>query len=375
MKICFITNQIITENASMKRALFMANPLYLLGHEVIIYAQDDDNNKKVIETLEGVKAFYFQPASAIQERNQKQAFLKENNFDVIHICGLGVRNAIFPKYLENSVVIMDHSELESSFKEVIFTRRIFQNFLEWWSLLTYDASILASKYLEFLFRRRLHRLNLQRSLLYLPYAHDPATSPLLNWNISSLRNKYYNRKIVVYIGKLYKKYGCFEMLEAFRMMAEENIDFVALIIGNGSEKNKAIDFVKQHKLERFVEFKGYVPEEEIPLFLYSADVLLSPLNDTVADWARCPSKLFMYMTTKKPIVTCAIGEAYEHLKNDGFYYQPNSIDSMVCAIQQAINQSDTWIPNYNPIHHTWHQRVNTWLNWVYSVKPDLMKKI
>lgn len=372
MKICFITNRNITINATMKRALGMATPLCSLKHDVTIYLQNSPDNIEAVKNSLGTKAIYFQSSSALHERNQKQIFLEENQFDVIHICGLGVRNTIFPQRLKNSLVLMDHPELESSFKRVFIGRRLFQAFLEWWSLFAYDGSIVVSRYLEFLFRRRLHRLNAKRPILWLPYAYDPLSFVAKNTNISSLRSSYSERKIIVYMGGLYQNYGCFEMLEAFRILAQRRSDFVALILGNGTEKDRVIDFIKKHSLEQWVDFKGYIPEAEIPTFLYGADVLLSPLNDTVTDWARCPSKLLMYMATKKPIVTCAIGEAWEYLKNDGFYYEPSSVDSMVATIEKAISASDTWIPKYDSIEHTWEQRVHTWLDWVYYIRPDLI---
>jgi glycosyltransferase involved in cell wall biosynthesis len=374
VKICFVTSQIITNYATMKRALGMATPLSSLGHDITIYLQDADENREAIEKYLDVKAAYFSPGSLQYERNQKQLFLKNNHFDVIHICGLGFRNAIFPQSLKNSLVIMDHSELESSFKGVSIIRRLLQAFLEWWSLFAYEGSIAASRYLEFLFRRRLHRFGLQRSLLWLPYAYDPFSLVQTDISVSSLRNSYPGQKIIVYLGGLYQNYGCFEMLEAFRILAQQGSDFVALILGKGPEKDKAIEFIKKHGLEQWVELKGYIPEAEVPNFLYGADVLLSPLNDTVTDWARCPSKLLMYMATKKPIVTCAIGEAWEYLKSDGFYYQPNSVDSMATAIKKAMSESDIWIPNYDPSQHTWEQRVHTWLDWVYRINPNLIER-
>lgn len=154
MKICFVTSRTITTHATMKRALGMANPLTALGHEVTICLQEAEENKEAMARCPDSKSFYYQAGFALQELSQKQAFLKEFSFDVIHICGLGNRNAIFPKSLKNSLVIMDHSELESSMGESPLRRRIFQAYLEWYSLFAYEASIVASRYLEFLFRRR-----------------------------------------------------------------------------------------------------------------------------------------------------------------------------------------------------------------------------
>ncbi|WP_271792191.1 glycosyltransferase [Dolichospermum circinale] len=374
MKICFVTSKIITSHATMKRAFGMANPLTNMGHDVTICLQEAEDNREAMSRCPDTKSYYYHPGSPLYERQQKQAFLEQNSFDVVHICGLGIGNAIVPKFIKNSLVVMDHVELESSIKLMPLQRRLSQGFLEWWSLFVYQGSIVASRYLEFLFRRRLHRFGWRKPILWFPYAYDPDSLIPNDSDIEDLRNQYYGRKIVVYMGGLYKSYGCYEMLEAFHKLADQNSDFVALILGRGPEQDKVREFIQENKLEKWVEFKRYVPEMELPKFLYGADVLLSPLHDTVTDWARCPSKILMYMATKKPIVTCPIGEAWEYLNNDAFYYEPNSVNSMVAAIQKAMSISDSWKPGYDPSQHTWQTRVDSWLDWIYGLKPNFFQK-
>jgi glycosyltransferase involved in cell wall biosynthesis len=370
MKICFITNSTISKHATMKRAFGMTKPLIALGHEVTIYLQDAIDNKEAISQCLGVSAKYFQPGSLLHERKQKQIFLQQHHFDVVHICGLGFRNAVLP--IGKTFTVMDHVELESSLLGITQSRRLSQFALEGWSLLAYSGSVVASKYLNNLFNRRLNRLAQKRPILYLPYAYDPTSLGVKANSVQNLRAAYPGKKLIVYMGGMYSNYGCFEMLESFRTLAYQRHDFVALMLGRGPDLSSAIKFVKLHQLEQFVEFKGYIPEEEISSFLYGADVLLSPLHNTVSDWARCPSKLLMYIATQKPIVTCAIGEAWEYLGEDGFYYEPNSIDSMTNAIERAIEIEDYWKPAYDPHQHTWEVRVKIWLDWVEKQQLNSM---
>ncbi|MCY7334537.1 MAG: glycosyltransferase [Pseudanabaena sp. CAN_BIN31] len=355
----------------MKRAFGMAPPLIDLGHEVTIYLQDSADNKEAISSYTKVKADYFHAGSALFERKQKQDFVMQNKFDVVYICGLGFGNAINPQGISNCLFLMDHVELESSIIGSPLLRRLALYFLEWQSIWAYEGSIVASRYLEFLFRRRFHRLGLRRQILWFPYAYDSHSFVPTHGSIGKLRNRYSGKKLIVYMGGLYRSYGCFEMLEAARLLQQQVSNFVFLIIGRGPEQQRAEQFVKEHTLQECVKFQGYIPESELPTFLYGADVLLSPLNDTVTDWARCPSKILMYMATKKPIVTCRIGEAWEYLQDDGFYYEPNSVDSMVATIKRAMSVADIWVPMYNPNSHTWETRVDTWLDWIYRVRPNL----
>jgi glycosyltransferase involved in cell wall biosynthesis len=365
MKICFITSSTITQHATMKRAFGMANPLIEQGHYVTIVLQDSIDNRKAMEYCPSANAFYYQAGSANYERSQKREFLQENCFDVVHICGLGWRNALHHKSSSSTFTIMDHVELESSLSGISHLRRLLQFLLEAWSLLSYDGSVLASKYLEFLFRRRLHRLGKNRQLLYLPYAYDPQRLSLDQHKVDILHDSYPDHKLVIYMGGIYRNYGCFEILDALPILIKEYQKVKVLFIGRGPDKEEAIQYAISHGMDSFVEFKGYLHEDEIPTYLYGADVLLSPLHDTVADWARCPSKLLMYMATQKPIVTCCIGEAREYLGNDGFYYQPNSPSSLASTILQALNKSESgWKPSYDINCHTWETRVKAWLKWI-----------
>ena len=184
MKICFVTSKTIIKHATMKRAFGMANPLCLLEHEVTICLQESEDNREAMSRCPLAQAHYYQAGSALYERRQKQTFLEQSSFDIIYICGLGVGNAINAKPLKNSFVLMDHVELESSIKDMPTRRRISQGILEWWSIFAYDASIAASRYLEFLFLSRLHLFGVSRPILWFPYAYDPDSLSINNANIA-----------------------------------------------------------------------------------------------------------------------------------------------------------------------------------------------
>ena len=106
----------------------------------------------------------------------------------------------------------------------------------------------------------------------------------------------------------------------------------------------------------------FVKEEDIPAYFTLADAFISPMNDTVQDWARCPSKLYMYLPYKKPIITCKIGEPYEVLKENGYYYTPGSEMSLSQSIMRLC-QSGEWHLNINPLNHEWRTRTIEFNKW------------
>ena len=81
------------------------------------------------------------------------------------------------------------------------------------------------------------------------------------------------------------------------------------------------------------------------------------------DWARCPSKLFMYLPFQHPVVTCQIGEAAELFGEKGLYYQPGDVDSLVCALSRVLTQ-DVGIDAITLDDHTYTARTKTFLSWL-----------
>ena len=97
------------------------------------------------------------------------------------------------------------------------------------------------------------------------------------------------------------------------------------------------------------------------------------MNDTIQDWARCPSKLYMYLPYKKPIITCKIGEPYEVLGNNGIYFEPSSVSSLAKSIQETV-KANKWELNINPLLHEWKQRTIDFDNWIKTNFKSQIKK-
>ena len=67
------------------------------------------------------------------------------------------------------------------------------------------------------------------------------------------------------------------------------------VLGGGIDLNEAKNYIQKNQLSNVIKMYGYVPEKEVFKHCFNADVFICPLNDTVQDWARCPSKnLLLY---------------------------------------------------------------------------------
>ena len=370
MRICFVTTSVISKHANMKRAFGLAQPLIRAGHDVTICMEDSPDNAAVLDAIPGCKSLLYKKATLWSERRQKNRLLKSREFDFVHLCGLGWRNALIPPLARSVCMIIDHAELESSFVGTSFVRRKAQQVLELLSVLTYRNVVVASQYLERFFRGTSQTLHLRRNILYLPYAAALPTSKETRvggtdrnagWGIASSR-------LIMYTGNLYPAYGVMDIVSALIKLRNKRTDWMCVLTGRGPAREQLQNQIDAAGLQEVIRLIGRVPDDELESWMRAADVFVSPLQDTITDWARCPSKTYMYIMYEKPIVTCRIGENYTALGNSGFYYSPGDVDSMGEAIDAALDVPPDWRPGYRKEDHTWAARAKSYEAWLSALR-------
>lgn len=337
MKILFVTSQVISRHATMKRAAGMAGPLHSLGCTVGVLAEDHPDNRDYFGGIEGLRATFFRPGGVRAERSTKNTFVRQSHWDLVHVCGLGWRNSI-RRSCGRGLVVMDHVELESSLSGVSRVRRLAQWGLERWSRRYYHGAIGASRWLgEWL------RAGGVRRVQHLPYGADLVERYSAHQTAEFLAAQGLGR-YALYCGGLNRNYGFWTMLEAFLSLARERPDFSAVLLGRGPEREAGRLAVKAAGLDGRIRLPGFVPETELQQYLAGAAVHVSPLNDTLTDRARCPSKIPMYMMTRRPIVTCRVGEAWEYLGELGCYYAPGSAASLRAVLKELWSCNAELVP-------------------------------
>lgn len=368
MKICFVTTGDIKDIATAKRALGMANPLLELGWDVYILMEDtEENHHRVsMECMSNVKVLYFPQCSAIQEIKAKNRLIKEINPDYIYVCAFVTRNMVGIGH--RCIKLVEHSELQSSIPERRGIRRLIAYASEYFSLIYADALLNASKFLQEIYARRAKRmLKGNMPMLYFPYAYSREVIKVEHIDRNAPEHeKYKGRKIFVFLGSIVRGYGAFTMMEAVELVKQTYPEVMLLMLGRGIDYGTACNYVKEKGLEDNIELPGYVSEEDISFYFSLADYFVSPMNDTIQDWARCPSKLYMYLPYRKPIVTCKIGEPYNVLGTEGCYFTPSSSEELAVAMRVLMNSGKTNI-NINPLLHEWKHRTIEFDNWIKSL--------
>ncbi|MDH6308289.1 glycosyltransferase involved in cell wall biosynthesis [Dysgonomonas sp. PFB1-18] len=364
MKICFVTTGDIKDIATSKRAFGLAGPLVDMGWEVHIVLEDASENRKraEIECSSAIQFHYFQKCSFFREIKEKNKIIKAIKPDYIYICAFVIRNIVHPNI--SAKYIVEHSELQSKIYNVSFKRRAISFILEYYSVLYAQGLICASRYLVNEFECKEKKIKSSTPILYLPYAFTPdlykeIRPELLPSTFKELSKK----KNFIFLGSITDNYGAYTMLEAFNLLKGKEKDIRLILLGNGKDYYSGLEYIKEKGLEDTVLMPGFIEEEDISRYFSIAYAFISPMNDTIQDWARCPSKLYMYLPFRKPVITCNIGEPPIVLGKSGFYYKPGSALEMSKSVTKLLNYEEEY-EAVDPKLHTWAARSSELDNWI-----------
>lgn len=365
MHICFITTGNIQSIATSKRALGMANPLIGHGWTVSIVMEDVEENRHrvALECSSKVNIYYFKRGNVFTEILEKERILNKIKPDYIYICAYVTRNMV--GMCAQAQIIIEHSELQSGIPDMKGLQRLRVLFNEYFSIFHADYLLNASRYLQNCYLRRCRKMR-QCKLpnFYFPYAYSTSVLNPININYDNNRFKpYLGKTIFVFLGTITRNYGVFTILEAVEHLKSRYNNFKVLIFGRGRHYDEAVSYIETHGLNDFVEMPGYIKEEDISTYFSLADCFISPMNDTIQDWARCPSKLYMYLPFEKPVITCKIGEPYEVLKETGLYYSPGNSIEMSQQMEHVILKDFIFTP-IDASLHSWNYRTQEFVNWI-----------
>ncbi|MGF1448353.1 MAG: glycosyltransferase [Opitutales bacterium] len=369
MRICFVTTMSIDRHASMKRSFGMGPVLAAMGHEVSMLLQDTPANRERIAACPGVTPIYFPVSNITQERRFKQQALAVGRFDVTMGNSMSTRNFVKSPKEHGTVSLMEHCELESLFLGRSKPKRMLKRLQERASLQAFDGTIASSVYLFNVFRHQLFRLGLKRPLVWLPYAYPEDYLQADAAQVALVRERYGNKKLLVSLATLVPEYGSLFWLDALEQLKQQRNDWHAVFLGKG-DIEQAQAYAQSKGLADHVDYPGFVPESVVPAHLHASAVMLSYLTDTGQDWARCPSKIYLYMTAQKPIVTAPIGENRAALGTHGFFYQLDSAASAAEQMSRALDASGQPI-GYPLEEHSWERRCLDFLDWLKHSFPQV----
>ena len=339
-KITFLTTGDIRKIATMKRALGMANPLADLGWQVSIVVMDCEENRSRIKLScdQRIDIRYFQGGNAFSERRQKSRIIRTLDPDILFCCSYSFRNRAAKRDLRPGCrLVVEHSELASAILGLPRLKRWLYAYYEWLAVRRSDMRVSASRWLQIYYRERTRRSGrVATPVTYLPYAHETDMDRIDASEVHRLRQTYADHFNIVFLGSMIRNYGLFLMLEACVKLRDEKVNYRLHLIGEGPDLQEARQYADVHGIGAMVVFTGYVSEETL---------------------GACPSKTYLYLPFRKPVLTCRIGESAELFDDERFFFRPGDSTDLAEKILSLNKSNDYPLPD--PELHTWRVRARS----------------
>lgn len=180
------------------------------------------------------------------------------------------------------------------------------------------------------------------------------------------------KKIVCYSGNIYSGRG----IELLIDVATRLKDVLFIVAGGLEDDIRRCSEIAIAKGAENFKLIGFVPHKEVPLYVYSADVLVIPYTSlmtikggTRASEFTSPIKLFEYMASRRPIVATSLPTIAEILVNDrnSVLVEPNSVDLLFKGIKRVLEDRELAknisIQAAKDVKkYTWEQRVEKIFN-------------
>jgi|GEM_PF-3007061 glycosyltransferase involved in cell wall biosynthesis len=144
-------------------------------------------------------------------------------------------------------------------------------------------------------------------------------------------------KVILSVCRLHPKKGLKYLLYAIHKLKKNNENVRVIIVGEGPEKLALNMHVKQLKLDRYVTFTGFVPEQLKHALMKIADIYVLPsLSDSF------PISVLEAMSHGLPVIITNNVGLSDFLKEESFgvLVKPRDIKGLACGILRLLENDD-----------------------------------
>jgi glycosyltransferase involved in cell wall biosynthesis len=219
------------------------------------------------------------------------------------------------------------------------------NFLFWKVVMRWFAKGCTSY--SFITQRLLEAVETEFSVTYKDHViwQSGVNSASFEKTLQSAKPREEEQKFTLfYHGSLYSRRGVDRVVDAFSLLPQEIKEQSRfLIVGGGHGLDALQAQVKRLGLESFVEFRGLVPYEQIPLHIAEADVCICPLPN-YPEWnVSSPLKVLEYMACDRPMILTPIPAHQDVLSGEPFvvWSEGDAVEDLSKAIMQAFETLDS----------------------------------
>jgi glycosyltransferase involved in cell wall biosynthesis len=350
MHYCFFSVGSWDGNASQMRLRELSAEFVKRQIRCTILLDDVPYNRNEVRLPPGVTPQFVSPARGLAQFPARRRILRRIRPDFVHVLNPSPKAYLTLRLLPGQPLVADWDEWRER-NDWPLIKHNFQVILDRWHRRHAKLRIVSSRYMQRGFESlyRIRPLYLPYAAYLYPDAHDPP-SP-------------FQRPTAVYVGSLFNLYDHDVILRAAALLKQRGgIDAVPAIdmIGQGAELEQWRQFVRDQGLADRIIFRGFVSDQEMWARLRHAHVLLFPIRHNVNNISRCPAKTYAYAQSRRPVITCRVGEVPEVLGDRATYVEPTP-QAFADAIARAMAQPQPDV-DYHIERHNWSARADALLS-------------
>jgi glycosyltransferase involved in cell wall biosynthesis len=145
--------------------------------------------------------------------------------------------------------------------------------------------------------------------------------------------------LVVYLGVMNPQEGIDLFLESVASIVQNHHrhDTLFVLIGSGSEIPRLKVLVSQKGLDSVVRFTGYISDEDLELYLSTADVAVAPDPSSPLNDKSTMNKIMHYMAYGLPLVQFDLTEGRRSAGEAALYARPNDPEDFAAQITKLLD--------------------------------------
>jgi glycosyltransferase involved in cell wall biosynthesis len=106
--------------------------------------------------------------------------------------------------------------------------------------------------------------------------------------------------VVGFVGSIKKRHCLSTLIDALEILIKNSSDIKVLIVGDGPRLESLKEYVGTKNLGRHVFFTGFVPHEQVHIYMAASDLLYGAIDPSEVE---NPIKCYEYLATARPVIT------------------------------------------------------------------------
>lgn len=165
----------------------------------------------------------------------------------------------------------------------------------------------------------------------MPVCILPNSTPI---KVRSGRKNFNNPIKILYAGTYASKEGVTYLLDGITKVIEHGYNCKLLLLGKAPENLR-----KKYQNDEFVDFKGFVSDEELYKMQMESDILAMVRTNSIFSNYGFPFKLSEYLATGNVVLSTNVSDVEKYIKDkqDAYLIEPESSEAIYKAVTHIIN--------------------------------------